>query len=288
MAKTVLGKGMGSLLNTAAVNKPASGDVSRETSRLNIFKIEPNRNQPRKEFKEEALNELADSIKKYGIIEPIVVKRNGTTYQIIAGERRWRAAKLAGLTEVPVIVKDVDQAEAAELSLIENLQREDLNPVEEAYAYEALINEYGFKQEEIAEKVSKNRSTITNSLRLLKLGDEVLSMLSDGAISAGHARALLQVEDEERRIELAKEIVENGLSVRDIERLAKEEPKAKDTKKKIKLKKENDPYIADIAKTLTEKLGTKASIKPTTGEKGKIEIEYYSYEALNSILERIR
>jgi len=196
MAKSVLGKGIGALFNEEDAQKvtQTTADVSRETLKVRISLVEPNRKQPRKEFDQAALEELADSIKKYGVLQPLLVKKTGQTYQIIAGERRWRAAKLAGLTEVPVIEKDLADGVAAEVALIENLQREDLNPVEEAMAYRSLIDDFGLKQEEVAEKVSKNRSTVTNSLRLLQLGDELLAMISEGKLSAGHARALLSVD----------------------------------------------------------------------------------------------
>ena len=285
MAKSVLGKGIGALFNeedAQALTQPAN--VSRETLKVRISLVEPNRSQPRKDFDKAALAELADSIRKYGVLQPLLVKKTGQTYQIIAGERRWRAAKLAGLTEVPVIEKDLSEGVAAEVALIENLQREDLNPVEEALAYRALIDDYGLKQDEVAEKVSKNRSTITNSLRLLQLGDDLLEKVSEGKLSAGHARALLSVDSQARRKQLADKIINLGLSVREAEKMAKNGAAATGKKKK----EAPDDYMKDAAKQLTRALGTKVSIRPGKDESGKIEIEYYSMDGLNALLERLK
>lgn len=285
MAKSVLGKGIGALFNeedAQALTQPAN--VSRETLKVRISLVEPNRSQPRKDFDKAALAELADSIRKYGVLQPLLVKKTGQTYQIIAGERRWRAAKLAGLTEVPVIEKDLSDGVAAEVALIENLQREDLNPVEEALAYRALIDDYGLKQDEVAEKVSKNRSTITNSLRLLQLGDDLLEKVSEGKLSAGHARALLSVDSQARRKQLADKIINLGLSVREAEKMAKNGAAATGKKKK----EAPDDYMKDAAKQLTRALGTKVSIRPGKDESGKIEIEYYSMDGLNALLERLK
>jgi len=289
MAKQVLGKGIGALFSEADAAKAVqpTPDVSRETLKLRISLVEPNRNQPRKEFDQAALEELADSIKKYGVLQPLLVKKTGKTYQIIAGERRWRAAKLAGLTEVPVIEKDFEDGVAAEVALIENLQREDLNPVEEAMAYRSLIEDFGLKQEEVAEKVSKNRSTVTNSLRLLQLGDDLLGLISEGKISAGHARALLSVDGKEKRKQLADKIINLGLSVREAEKMAKNASK-ETAKEEPKKKKSEDDYARDAAKQLTRALGTKVSIKPGKDETGKIEIEYYSIDSLNALIDRLK
>lgn len=288
MARSVLGKGVGALFSEQdAKNIAKTANVSRETNKVRISLIEPNSLQPRKNFDEEALNELADSIKKYGVLQPLLVKKTGQTYQIIAGERRWRAAKLAGLTEIPVIEKDLADRETAEVALIENLQREDLNPVEEAMAYRDLIEEYGLKQEELAEKVSKNRTTITNSLRLLQLGDELLSRVSEGKLSAGHARALLSVEDAARRKQLADRVINLGLSVRETEKMAKNAKEAK-TEKQAAKKVPVDAYSKEVAKQLTKSLGTKVSLKPGRDGAGKIEIEYYSTDGLNALLEKLR
>jgi len=288
MARSVLGKGIGALFNEQdAKNITRDSNVSRETNKVKIALVEPNFKQPRKEFDEETLKELADSIKKYGVLQPLLVKKTGQTYQIIAGERRWRAAKLAGLTEIPIIEKDLADSEAAEVALIENLQREDLNPVEEAMAYRSLIEEYGLKQEEVAEKVSKNRSTITNSLRLLQLGDELLACVSDGSLSAGHARALLAVEEDKQRKALAQRIINQGLSVREAEKIAKAAKEAKPGQRTV-VKKEEDVYTKDVAKQLTRSLGTKVTLKPGKKGAGKIEIEYYSTDGLNALLEKLR
>lgn len=279
MAKPALGKGMGAIVSANKLD-----DVSRETSTLRISLIEPNSKQPRKAFEEEALKELADSIKKFGVLQPLLVAKSGRTYKLIAGERRWRAAKLAGLKEVPVVIKDLNDREAAEVALIENLQREDLNPVEEAMAYDSLIREFGLKQEDVAEKVSKSRSYVTNSLRLLKLEKDLLSLMAEGTLTAGHARALLSVADKASRKKLAERIVKEGLSVREAEKLSKApEKKAAPAKKK-----KTDIYAADAAKTLSESLGTKVSIVPGKGGRGKIEIEYYSADGLNDLIERLK
>ena len=289
--KMALGKGMGALFS-------ANENVSRETSAVKISLIEPNANQPRKDFEEKALRELADSIKKYGVLQPIILKKNGSKYMIIAGERRYRAAKLAGLKEVPAIVKDSQDIEAAEIALIENLQREDLNPVEEAYAYQALISEYGLKQDEVAEKVSKSRSAITNSLRILKAGDRIVKLLAEGKLTAGHVRALLAFEDQEEREKLADRIIEDGLSVREVEKIAsRSEERAKkalesasrpDTGEDASSGEDAQRLFFDAcADKLTKTLGTRVNIKNGKNGKGKIIIEYYSLDELNEILEKI-
>lgn len=277
-----LGKGMGAFFSANEI-------ASRETADIKISLIEPNTNQPRKDFDEASLKELADSIKKYGVLQPLILKRNGNRYMIIAGERRFRAAKMAGLREVPAIVRDSKDIEAAEIALIENLQREDLNPVEEAYAYQALISEYGLKQEEVAEKVSKNRSTITNSLRLLKAGDRILKLLSEGKLTAGHVRALLSFNSEEAREKMADRIIEEGLSVREVEALAQKEAekKADDKKNRDGRDKEEDIYFTTCAEKLTKTLGTRVNIKNGKNGKGKIIIEYYSLDGLNELLEKL-
>ena len=280
MAKSVLGKGMNALIDDFAKE-----NVSRETSSLRISLIEPNRDQPRKNFDEDALTELADSIRKYGVLQPLIVEKNGSMYQIVAGERRWRAAKLAGLTEVPVIIREFGRSEAAEVALIENLQREDLNPVEEAFAYKALIEEFGVRQEDVAAKVSKSRTAVTNSLRLLKLSDSILGKLSEGKLSAGHARAILSVEDEAMRETLCERIVEEGMSVRTAEKLAKSPALLMNKKAE---KKPVDAYLKSAARSLTKSLGTKVSIKPGKDGKGKIVIDYFSEDVLNELIERLK
>ena len=260
------------------VKVPVSGDTM-----MKISDIEPNREQPRKNFDKEALQELADSIKQFGIIQPIVVQKKDDYYEIIAGERRWRAAKLAKLKEVPVIINEYSDREVMEIALIENIQRKDLNPIEEALAYKSLIDEYSLKQEELANRVSKSRTAIANSMRLLKLTDSVQNMLINDEISMGHARALLTLEQEDLQIEAAKTIVSKGLSVRDTEKLVKSILNPKQVKLPIP---SAEAAIYDaIANKLREKMGTKVSINHKKNGKGKIEIEYYSQEELERLLE---
>ena len=260
------------------VKVPVPGDTM-----MKISDIEPNREQPRKNFDKEALQELADSIKQFGIIQPIVVQKKDDYYEIIAGERRWRAAKLAKLKEVPVIIKEYSNREVMEIALIENIQRKDLNPIEEDLAYKSLIDEYSLKQEELANRVSKSRTAIANSMRLLKLTDSVQNMLINDEISMGHARALLTLEQEDLQIEAAKTIVSKGLSVRDTEKLVKSILNPKQVKLPIP---SAEAAIYDaIANKLREKMGTKVSINHKKNGKGKIEIEYYSQEELERLLE---
>lgn len=260
------------------VKVPVPGDTM-----MKISDIEPNREQPRKNFDKEALQELADSIKQFGIIQPIVVQKKDVYYEMIAGERRWRAAKLAKLKEVPVIIKEYSDREVMEIALIENIQRKDLNPIEEALAYKSLIDEYSLKQEELANRVSKSRTAIANSMRLLKLTDSVQNMLINDEISMGHARALLTLEQEDLQIEAAKTIVSKGLSVRDTEKLVKSILNPKQVKLPIP---SAEAAIYDaIANKLREKMGTKVSINHKKNGKGKIEIEYYSQEELERLLE---
>ena len=249
---------------------------------LKLSDIEPNREQPRKNFDKEALEELADSIKQYGLIQPIVVQKKDDYYEIIAGERRWRAAKIAKLKEVPVIIKEYSPQEVMEIALIENIQRRDLNPIEEALAYKSLIDEYNLKQEEVAERVSKSRSAITNSLRLLKLSDDVLTLLMEEEISSGHARALLGLEDSEKQLEIAEKIAKDHLSVREVEKLVKNinQPAKKTKKKELS----NDFLYHDMEEKVKLKTGTKVRINRKSENKGKIEIEYYSQDDLEKIL----
>ena len=258
---------------------------------VKIDEIEPNRSQPRQNFDEDALQELADSIKLHGIIQPLIVQTKDDFYTIIAGERRWRAARLAGLTEIPVIIKEYTPMESMEIALIENLQREDLNPIEEAIAFQKLIDEYGLKQEEAAEKVSKSRTAVTNSLRLLKLDNRVKQMIIDEMISSGHGRALLAISDPELQYTLAMKIFDNKLSVRETERLIKNMLAEKKEKKPSGI----DPQMAIIYHQLEDKIksiiGTKVQINAKNNKKGRIEIEYYSEEDLErivSLLETIK
>ena len=267
------------------VDKPVDKIVEKpveQTLKLNL--IEPNSEQPRKNFDEESLQELADSIKQYGILQPLIVQKKGNHYEIIAGERRWRAAKLAGITDVPVLIREYDKQQTMEIALIENVQRADLNPIEEAQAFQQLIQEFHLTQEEIANRVSKNRATITNSMRLLKLDVRVQDMLADGKISSGHARALLGLEEGERQYQVAVKITEEKLSVRDVEKLVKmmnRPPKEK--------KPEKGPDIDLIYRQVEDKLksimGTKVVINQKDKNKGRIEIEYYSQEELERLIE---
>lgn len=297
--KRGLGKGLDSLIPNSVL-KPATPEKLAEENKVSvkteekaaetmvkITKIEPNREQPRKKFDEEALNELAESIKHYGLISPILVQDKKDHYEIIAGERRWRAAKIAGLKEVPVIIREYTEREIAEIALIENVQREDLNPIEEAMGYKRLIEEFDLKQEEVAECVSKSRSAITNSLRLLKLSEEVQKYLVDGELSMGHARALLAVEDSEKQTFLAKKIINEKLSVREVEKLVK------NLDKPVKEKPLPDTQLQAIYESYEEKikqsLATKVKILPSVKTKGagRFEIEFYSTEDFERILERI-
>ena len=267
------------------VEKPVEKIVEKpveQTLKLNL--IEPNSEQPRKNFDEESLQELADSIRQYGILQPLIVQKKGNHYEIIAGERRWRAAKLAGITDVPVLIREYDKQQTMEIALIENVQRADLNPIEEAQAFQQLIQEFHLTQEEIANRVSKNRATITNSMRLLKLDVRVQDMLADGKISSGHARALLGLEEGERQYQVAVKINEEKLSVRDVEKLVKmmnRPPKEK--------KPEKGPDIDLIYRQVEDKLksimGTKVVINQKDKNKGRIEIEYYSQEEVERLIE---
>lgn len=263
-------------------------NVSRETL-IKISRIEPNEGQPRKSFDEETLKELADSMKEYGILQPLLVKRKGGNFQIIAGERRWRAAKMAGLKEVPVIVREYNKQQSVEIALIENVQRADLNPIEEALAYQQLMQEFGLKQEEIALRVSKNRATITNSIRLLKLAEPVQQLLISGEISSGHARALLGLEDKEQQIALASQIIEKGLNVRQVEKLVKMMTKPqKDEKEKEEGEEKDLSFIfRDLEEKMKGIMGTKVMIHQKDKNKGRIEIEYYSASELERIVELI-
>ena len=282
-----MGKGLDAVISGGRVSKTdtkksevAAGSNGEVV--LPINQVEPNKNQPRKEFDEESLKELADSITQHGIVQPLVVTKQDGYYEIIAGERRWRAAKLAGLKEVPVVIKEYTPQEIMEVALIENIQREDLNPVEEAKAYQNLIEEYNLKQEDVAKKVSKNRSTITNALRLLKLPDEILNMLVSGDISGGHARALLSIDDQDKQKKLAARIVKESLSVREVEKLVKEDGK-KETKKKQPKKLGQEAIYEDLEEKLTRALGTKVRINRKNANQGKIEIEYYSMDELDTL-----
>ena len=258
--------------------------------KMKITEVEPNREQPRKNFDEDALLELAESIKQYGILQPLLVQEKSGYYEIIAGERRWRAAKLAGLKEIPVIVRNLTEQQIVEISLIENIQREDLNPIEEAQAFRRLMEEFHMKQDEIADRVSKSRTAVTNSMRLLKLSKQVQQMVIDEMLTTGHARALLGIEDQEQQYIIAQKIFDEKLSVRDTEKLVKslqnEKKKKKEEKEKI------DPKLEAVYHDLEEQmkgiLGTKVCINHKDAKKGKLEIEYYSQDELDRIIDMIR
>lgn len=275
MNKRGLGKGLGALI-------PESEDkVQNGVVELKITEIEPNDKQPRKAFDDIALNELAESIKEHGVVQPIIVRKMGSGYQIVAGERRWRASRLAGKKTIPAIIKDYSNLEVMELALIENLQREDLNSIEEAMAYKSLIEEYNLTQEEIAKKIGKSRPAIANALRLLQLPDEIKAMVAEGKITEGHARALLAIDGKKKQLEIAERIINQQMNVRQVEKLAKEK------KKKEKTEALPDEYqleINQIEERLKAALGTKVTIQHKKN-KGKIEIEYYSNEELDRILE---
>ncbi len=289
-----LGKGLDSLIPVGSSEgktkigiNSAPAVEEKPDKMVKITMVEPNRDQPRHKFDEAALNELADSIKQYGIISPIIVQDRKDHYEIIAGERRWRAAKIAGLKEIPVIIKNFTEQEIVEISLIENIQRENLNPIEEALAYKRLLTEFNLKQEEVAERVSKSRTAVTNSMRLLKLADEVQQMIIDEKITTGHARALITIEDTEKQIEIAKKVVDEKLSVRDIEKLVKDLNKPKKEKKAAKQIK-NEFIYQDIEEKLKQSFGTKVSVTAKEDGSGKIEIDFYSSDDLDRILDLLK
>ena len=289
--KNGLGKGLDSLIvNKQGTAKKADHKSDESGVMVNINKVEPNREQPRKNFDEDALMELSDSIKQFGVLSPLLVQDKGTYYEIIAGERRWRAAKMAGLKEVPVIIRNLTDQEIVEISLIENIQREDLNPIEEALAYKRLLEEFHLKQDEVAERVSKSRTAVTNSMRLLKLDERVQQMIIDEMITTGHARAILSITDKDKQYEFAQRIFDEKLSVRDVEK----EVKRMQKEKKVDKNKENDfdPKLQAIYTDLEEQLkgifGTKVSINAKDKKKGKIEIEYYSQDELDRIINLFR
>ena len=277
--KAGLGKGLDALFIDNSTEE--NGDKL-----VNINDIEPKRDQPRKYFDEEALKELADSIAMHGVIQPLLVRPlSDGGYQLIAGERRWRASRMAGLTQIPVVVKEMTDEEAMELALIENLQREDLNPIEEAEGFKLLMDTYSFTQEQAAEKVGKSRPAVANALRLLSLPQDVLDMVKQGIISSGHARTLIPLTDEKLIIKLAEEISQKELSVRETEKIVKTlmKPKSEIVKKKSK----RDPYYDECEIAIREELGRKAKINVSRGNKGSIEIEFFSKEDLQSILEAL-
>ena len=286
-----LGKGLDSLIpdhktvKTTEKKKPEVEEKKEGEQLVNINKVEPNHEQPRRHFEEDSLLELADSIKQFGVLQPLIVQKRNDYYEIIAGERRWRAAKMAGIKEIPVIIKEYTKREAVEIALIENIQRENLNPIEEAMAFKRLLTEFSLKQDEVAERVSKSRTTVTNSMRLLKLDERVQQMIVDDMISTGHARTLLAIENHEEQYNLANKIFDEKLSVRETEKLIKElkNPKKEKEKKVV----ENDFIYKDLEERMKTVMGTKVHVNPKTKGKGKIEIEYYSDEELERIFELI-
>lgn len=283
-----LGKGLDSLIADKVGTSNEKTDAKNEVM-VNINKVEPNKEQPRKNFDEDALLELSESIKQFGVLQPLLVVDRKDYYEIIAGERRWRAAKMAGLKKVPVIIKDLTEQEIVEISLIENIQRENLNPIEEAIAYKRLLNEFNLKQDEVAERVSKSRTAVTNSMRLLKLCDKVQQMVIDDMISTGHARALLGITDEEKQYTLAQKIFDEKISVRDTEKLVKKMQKQKNVpaKEVNPEKKKLDAVYQEAEEKMKTILGTKVIINQKDSMKGKIEIEYYSPDELTRIYELI-
>lgn len=290
MAKAArgLGKGLDSLIPVStpkveSVQETEKTEDSAQGIYVKITKVEPNRDQPRKNFDEDALQELADSIKQYGIVEPLIVQDRKTYYEIIAGERRWRAAKLAGLKEVPVIVRNYSEQEIVEISLIENIQREDLNPIEEAQAYKRLLTEFNLKQDEVAERVSKSRTAVTNSMRLLKLCDEVQQMIIDDMITTGHARALISIDDPEQQYTIAQKVFDEKLSVRDVEKLVKNLNKPEKAKKEPVTDKALEAVYQDLEEKLKQSLGTKVCIASRGDGAGKLEIEFYTHDDLEKI-----
>lgn len=286
-----LGRGIGNLIpdetkdeKDVVVKEVVKEVVVKEPAevKVRISQVEPNKEQPRKYFDEDALIELSESIKQYGVLQPLLVQKKDDYYEIIAGERRWRAAKLAGVKEVPVVIKDYSDQEVMEIALIENIQREDLNPIEEAQAYQRLIKDYRLKQDEVAEKVSKSRAAITNSLRLLKLDKRVQEMVMEGKLSNGHARTIISIEDGDKQYAIAQKIFDEKLSVREVEKLMREQDKKGKQPKELP---ENDFVYRDLEEKLSKSLGTQVTIKNKSNNKGKIEIQYYSQSELERILE---
>lgn len=288
--KSGLGKGLDSLIPNYYSEKTNSHGEAEDSEKkdeilsVKISKVEPNREQPRKQFDEDSLLELAESIKQYGVLQPLLVLQKDDYYEIVAGERRWRAAKLAGIKEIPVVIREYSQQQILEISLIENIQREDLNPIEEAMAYKKLLEDFHLKQDEIADRVAKSRTAVANSLRLLKLEEKVQQMLIDEMLTTGHARALLAVADPEEQVDLANQIFDKKLSVRETEKLIKNilSPEKKDEGKETSAE---DAIYEKLEDKMKGIIGTKVTINRKKNHKGKIEIEYYSQEELERIIE---
>ena len=304
MVKKGLGKGLGAIFGEDVVKeskeeteKKAKAKAEAKAAEemddkgrilmLKLDLVQPNKEQPRKTFDEEKINELAESVKNYGVLQPLLVQKKGSFYEIIAGERRWRAAKAAGLKEVPAVLKEYSKQEAMEISLIENVQRADLNPIEEAIAYQQLMDEFDLTQEEIAERVSKSRVTVTNSIRRLKLDRRVQEMLIQGQVTSGHARALLGLEDGEQQYQVALKIVGEHLSVREVEKLVKALTKPKKPEKEKEEERDLSFIFHDLEERMKQVMGTKVVINKRDKNKGKVEIEYYSEAELERIVELI-
>ncbi len=283
--QTGLGRGLEDLFAENSI------DITAEEGQVifvGISEVEPNKSQPRKFFDKEKIAELASSIAEHGLLQPIIVRKVGERYQIISGERRWRASRMAGQTEIPVIVKEIDDKTALEIGLIENLQREDLNAVEEAKGYKTLIEEYGLTQEEISKRVGKSRPVVANAMRILALPQEILDLVLAGKLTSGHARALLPLMETyspEKLLELAKEIVDKDLTVRQIEALSKEKKEPTDKKPKVR---KNEIYYAEIEENISKQWGRKATIKPTGKKGGTITLEYYNEDDFNALLEAMQ
>lgn len=276
-----LGKGLGALIPDEVESKSKEKEKKNSSTLIPLNKIVNNADQPRKFFDSDNIAELAESIKNHGIIQPLILKKDGTKYTIIAGERRWRASKILGIKEVPAIVMDLSEKEILEVSLIENIQRQDLNPIEEALAYRKLIEDFKLTQQELSKRIGKSRVAISNTMRLINLDERVQQYLIESVISEGHGRALLSIENKDLQYEIAQRIIDDNLSVRDVEKLIKDLFKKKN---EIKKEIEQNPYINDIQNRLQDYFGTKVNIN-SKNKKGKIEIEYYSDDDLNRILE---
>ncbi len=291
-------RGLGSGLNVLIPQNNPPKEESKTTApaetdvaplMIPIKDVEPDRNQPRKNFNEDALQELADSIKQIGIFQPILVKKEDDYYKIIAGERRWRAAKIAGLKEIPVIIKELSEQEIDEIQLLENIQREDLNPIEIAEGYKQLIDKYSFTQDELAERLGKSRTAITNTLRLLKLDERVRQMIIDELLTTGHARAILSIEDNEKQYDFAQKIFDEKMTVREVEKAIKNMQKDPSTKTSApKIDKKTQAIYQDLEENLKQILGTKVVINPKDAKTGKVEIEYYSQDELDRIVNMMR
>lgn len=277
MAKSKMGRGLGALF------EPSISENADSVETLRITQVEPNRNQPRRSFDDDKIDELAESIKEHGIIQPIIVVKNGEMYRIVAGERRWRAAKKLGLKEVPVVIRNYSEFEIAQIALIENLQRENLNPIEEAIGYQTLMSKYDMTQEDVSNKLGKSRSAVANSVRLLSLDEPIQQKLISGEITSGHARALLSISSPKIRLAVLESIIEKNLNVRQTESLAKQLEKSKPRKKKPIINEQVKAQLEELENRLSSHLGTKVTLSHNA-KKGKIEIEYYGNDDLERIL----